>query len=137
MEDRLPYLVFLENKNTNVQLQLDNIESTKELFGFCLDMFCKGLALLGSDSHEDLRVEVNNLPQEVIDDVVRKLKLVGIKTNIMSYHESYYSIEGVDVVQSSLRPIRSSPKSDKLENYIFGIKVGEYIHHISFEAIRV
>lgn len=56
------------------------IETSKDLFCFCLDLMCKGLVLMFGA--EDNKVVVENLRREQFDMVNARLKLMGIECKL-------------------------------------------------------
>lgn len=79
--DDLAEFVFSKNtNNTKIELTLGGIESNKDLFCFCLDLFCKGLVLLFSE--DGTRVHVEDMTHEQLEMVKKKLACAGINAHL-------------------------------------------------------
>lgn len=79
--DELAEFVFKTNKmDAVVELSLGGIEDNKDLFYFCLDLFCKGLVLLHGKG--DNTLIVNDITMEQFDVIKRKMKNAGIEVTL-------------------------------------------------------
>jgi hypothetical protein len=74
--EELARYIFLLNKNDSIiELSLGGIEDNKDLFYFCLDIFCKGLVLLfGVDN----RIIINDLSLEQFNVMKQKMLNAGV-----------------------------------------------------------
>ena len=79
--DDLAEFVFLKNtNNTKIELTLGGIENNKDLFCFCLDLFCKGLILLFSEDGK--RVLVEDMTFDQFEMVKTKLACAGVRAHL-------------------------------------------------------
>jgi hypothetical protein len=141
---------FLFQKNHNdaqVYIELDGIEDTKDMFFFCLDLFCKGLVqLFGKDS----RVNLDDLTIENFNVIKKKLKNAGILVNLNIYVPNTSSEDTQDTppVEDSLPEnqvvppsinidhIQTLPNDLKLNEYVFNINTPTIVYSVYFELIH-
>ena len=78
----LAAFVFLANKeHKSIQLDLQQLGSTKELFYFLLHLLCKGLILLfGLDNS----VSIDTLDVDKLYQINQKLQCIGIRVHILT-----------------------------------------------------
>uniref|UniRef100_A0A6C0CVQ7 Uncharacterized protein n=1 Tax=viral metagenome TaxID=1070528 RepID=A0A6C0CVQ7_9ZZZZ len=149
--------IYHKNPNNNrLFIEANSLRSTKELFRFCLDLFCKGLVMChGGDSR---RVEIDRLSMEQIQYVIDKLSYTGIMTIVRVLTKEHYHVihdeseelesdnplqepllekqrikDAYQVLQKSVEAIDKFPDNDPLQNYNFKILVGDCVYCISFE----
>lgn len=133
--EELAEFIFLRNKNNAiVEMSLGGIEDTKDLFFFCLDMFCKGLVMLYGENN---RLIINDINEEQFNVIQQKLKAAGIQTCL--YTDT--SQDDVDTPQLdkkftadappdvsrypyvNIEEINAMPSNLDIEQYIFKIKL--------------
>jgi hypothetical protein len=79
----LANFVFLENVNqAEIYLELHGVEDQKDLFYFCLDLFCKGLVLVYGNGGN--RVNVEDITLEQFANIQKKMRLVGIEAKLQA-----------------------------------------------------
>ena len=149
--------IYHKNPNNNrLFIEANSLRSTKELFRFCLDLFCKGLVMChGGDTR---RVEIDKLSMDQIQYVIDKLSYTGIMTIVRVLTKEHYHIineepeqeqsddslqepfiqkqkiqDAYKVLQQSVEAIDKFPENDNLKNYNFKILVGDCVYCISFE----
>lgn len=148
--------IYHKNPNNNrLFIEANSLRSTKELFRFCLDLFCKGLVMChGGDSR---RVEIDKLSMDQIQYVIDKLSYTGIMTIVRVLTKEHYDVihedepsesdsplqepliqkqklkDAYKVLQQSVEAIEKFPENDHLKNYNFKILVGDCVYCISFE----
>lgn len=78
--DQLAEFLFKKNLNNAViELSLGGIEDNKDMFYFCLDVFCKGLVMMFG---KDNRLVVNDITLDQFDLVKQKMKNAGIDVTL-------------------------------------------------------
>ena len=101
--DDLAKFLFTENANdVSIELSLGGIADNKDLFFFCLDLFCKGLVTLYGKGARSVSIE--NISSEQFKHLQHKLLCAGIKVNL-----SIYPLD-IDV------DIRADPEGHENEN---------------------
>ena len=77
--------IFIKNVNDSIiQLSLNGVEDMKDLFYFCLDLFCKGLVILFG---QDNKVEVEIITLEQFMLLRKKMANAGININLNIYED--------------------------------------------------
>jgi hypothetical protein len=148
----LANFLFTENINDAIiELSLGGIENNKDLFFFCLDLFCKGLVLLFGTNG---KVEVDILDAEKFTIIKKRMRLAGI--NILLNIEKIPTLENNNTTTLSLiDDLVSSPPDlveaktainmteldleydhKPLNEYIFKLKMENFIYNINFELIH-
>jgi hypothetical protein len=77
LEDLANLVFLLNHENKFIDLTLPNLENTKELFFFCVNLFCRGLSLLMGD--DGTRVSISHVTFEVMNKASDRIKYVGIQ----------------------------------------------------------
>lgn len=67
------------NQDAVIELSLGGIEDNKDLFYFCLDLFCKGLVMLFGDNN---KLVINNITTEQFESIKRKMGNAGIQVDL-------------------------------------------------------
>tara|TARA_B110000261_G_C13018901_1_gene331262 strand:+ start:157 stop:624 length:468 start_codon:yes stop_codon:yes gene_type:complete len=137
----LEHIYFKNLQNKRILIEVNSIKSTKELFKFCLDLFCKGLVLCHGDDTK--RVEIDSLSMSQIQEVIDKLSYTGIMTIIQVLIKDPNSDEAHKddtvmcrtILQDSVNKIEHYPDNDILKTYNFKIKVGNNIFCIFFDIM--
>lgn len=149
--------IYEKNKSKRIVIQAESINTAKELFYFCLDLFCKGLLYLYGDEQNRVRIDTMTLPQ--IQEVIDKLGYTGIMTIIhivqsvdfmknndhhgYGDHLSLTQQNAVSFsspsqfVQSSLNNIEKKPDNQDLSSYKFHLVNKDFIYIIHFEIKRM
>ena len=129
--------LFKKNEfNKQIDLSINGIENTKDLFCFCLDIMCKGLVLLFG---KDQKVALNDLTLDDFEQVNTKMKCAGIKCYLQTYPVEVQPETLLDLWTQNLlnvQKVRSSDDNMNLKDYHFDIQTNEYIYKISFELIH-
>lgn len=149
--------VYEKNNGKRIVIQADSINTAKELFYFCLDLFCKGLLFLFGDEHNSVRIDTITLPQ--IQKVIDKLGYTGIMTIIhieqtsdfmnnkehhgygdhlsLTQQNSVSFTSPSQFVQGSLNNIEKKPENQDLSSYKFHLVNKDLIYIIHFEIKRM
>lgn len=146
--DNLAHFMFIRNiNNALVELSLGGIENNKDLFYFCLDLFCKGLVLLFG---KDGKVSIDSLILDDFIQVKRKMALAGIDVKLDIYkipkdsddNESNNVAPALvnappDVPEArnaiNIPEIESIHDNLELKEFVFRLKMDRVIYNISFE----
>ena len=126
--------IFLKNNNNKkIILELDNLKNTKDLFSFCLDLFCKGMVILYGN--EDRKVNINELSMEQIQIVVDNLSYAGIHTIIQIkdfIENSDYTMN--EILNKSFNELIDNEKNNNLSDYKFTLKIDKMYYIIQFDV---
>lgn len=150
--------IYENNKRKRIVIQTESINTTKDLFYFCLDLFCKGLLYLFGDENNRVRIDTMTLSQ--IQEVIDKLGYTGIMTiihventsNFMKIKDEHgYTVDDLSLtqnndvsitspsqfVQGSLNNIKNQPDNQDLGLYKFHLVNKDMIYIIHFEIKRM
>ena len=138
----LEHIYFKNRNKQKIFVEAASLKSTKDLFRFCLDLFCKGLVLCYGD--ESRKVTIDSLSLEQIQDVIDKLSYTGIMTIIQVLqkdmeaedHASNAEESSYSILTESVKRIDEYPDNGDLKEYNFKIKVGPTVFCIFFD-IRI
>lgn len=136
--DDFAKFIFLRNEsNKHIALSLSGIDTTKDLFCFCLDMLCKGIVLLfGGDVK---RVAVQDLSYENFEVVCDKMKCLGIKCRLETFEAEETLESTLDLwVQNvlNIQRIQNSDENKNLTEYNFDIQTKETLYRITFDILH-
>ena len=125
--------IFIKNVNDSIiQLSLNGVEDMKDLFYFCLDLFCKGLVILFG---QDNKVEVEIITLEQFMLLRKKMANAGININLNIYED----IEGEEneekKVALNLEKIEELPNNLNIEDYDFILRSCNMVYKINFGFI--
>jgi hypothetical protein len=144
--DDLANFMFVRNvNNALVELSLGGIENNKDLFFFCLDLFCKGLVLLFG---ENGKVDVESLTEEKFNLVKQKMHLAGIDVKLDIYMDPSQSTT-VSLINDNeppdVEPIKTSVNINELDmdddnkplsEYVFRLRLDSIIYNIHFDIVH-
>ena len=141
--DALAKIVFLDNKNdAQIHLSLGGVENNKDLFYFCLDLFCKGLVLLFGSSN---RVELEELTVEQFEVVRKKIANAGINVKLKVYEDipgednEGEGAEGENTEAKStlnISHLENLPNDLDLTEYTFVIRTLTLVYQVNFELFH-
>ena len=136
--DDFAKFVFLHNEsNKHISLSLSGIDTTKDLFCFCLDMLCKGIVLLFGG--EDKRVAVQDLSFENFESVCDKMKCLGIKCTLQTFETEETIESSLDLwVQNilNIQRIQNSEDNKNLTEYHFDILTTNTLYRVTFDVLH-
>lgn len=119
--------VFTKNvNNAEIYLQLHEVEDIKDLFFFCLDLFCKGLVLMYGSNN---KVTLEDLTQEQFTDVHNKLLLTGIDVCLKT------EIQPNDEHVPTMIRIEEKAGASKLDDFEFLMKTSDMLYRVHFELV--
>ena len=132
-EQLVDYIFFKNNTRKKILIETSDLHNSKDIFCFCLDLFCKGLVLCHGDANR--RVEVESLQVEQLQDVIDKLSYTGIMTIVqISTKENMENINTPhDMLLKSVNEIQSFKDNDSLDKYNFKLQVKDQVYIIRFE----
>lgn len=124
--DEMIPIIFLNKSKQGINMCLNGIEDSYDLFCFCLDLFTKGLVLLYG-SPETRKVDLDDLTFEQLSYAIQQLEKANIKINIQTEKKTDSSI-GISI------PSRNT--DFELEDYILTINMRHDKHLIFFTLQR-
>jgi hypothetical protein len=133
--DNLVEFIFIRNVNDAViemSFDSDEISTSKDLFYFCLDLFCKGLVVLyGNGSNA---VELEKLSIENFQFMHKKLLNAGIEVilNVIPKEPT----EEEQIARINLTELNSQPDNLNLEQYKLCIDSVPISYEIRFKLVR-
>lgn len=124
---------FMFTKNVNnaeIFLELGGIEDNKDLFYFCLDLFCKGLIYMFG---ENGKINIELITYEQFNQVKQKMLLAGIVVNLLyeDISNSNNSINKNTII--NLDEIEKDENNLNLKDYEFTITTDKLIYKINFD----
>jgi hypothetical protein len=126
--DDLAKLMFLDNtQDARLELSLGGIEHNKDLFYFCLDLFCKGLVFLFGSNN---RVELDKLNEEQFGIVRKKMGNAGIDVQLRLYED--IPDDGDRSVNINISHLESLPDNLDIGEYSFVIRTPLLVYNINF-----
>lgn len=131
----LAEFVFVKNTNdAKIEMSLGGIEDNKDLFYFCVDLFCKGLVLMFGKGG---KVDVDAVSIEQFKSLQSKMANAGIAATLEVYEEvGDGQAECVEKPPVNLSHIESMPGNMGLKEYNFMIRSPPMIYSVSFDLIR-
>ena len=135
--DELASVIFTKNtNNAHIDLNINGIRNTKDLFCFFLDMLCKGLVILyGSDN----RLDLSTVTQDQFAYVQEKLACAGIKCELEVIPVETPPPVLIDIYTQNLlnvHSVRNGLDTLPLNQYHFDIQTMTHIYKIRFDTIR-
>lgn len=132
--------IFKKNNESVIYLEIASLKSTKELFYFLFDVFCKGLIMLFGNQNQ---VELNTLTTEQFSLAGEKLRYANIKLSIQSFsRETAEIMDFIDnkstpkmILNESLKKIFEMQDNEPLEKYQLNIMMEDNLHQVSFSTI--
>jgi hypothetical protein len=129
----LAKFLFKENvDNKTINLNINGLENSKDLFCFCIDLLCKGLVIsFGTDN----KVCINTLSIEQFEQIKQKMKCVGIEVHL-EVHPITEPVENmIDLWTQNflnVQQVRASEENKRLHEYKFCIQTSEILYRIWF-----
>lgn len=131
--DDLAELMFQKNiNNVPLELCMSGIENNKDMYYFCLDLFCKGLILLFSQ--DDKSVTVEDLTYEDFNLVKSKMSCAGIQVSLDVIPSSNEHIQTETL--TNLREIEKEPNNKPLNDYKFILNTKVCLYVVSFSLFH-
>jgi len=148
--EQLAQYIFVKNTHNNqIGLDIHGLGSSKDLFCFCLDLFCKGIVLtLGmrrgdgdADDNEGggecRRAEIDDMSMADFEYMSRKLQLAGIKCLLQldPLDAPLTPEQSKDVLHWSILNVQRMPDNLLIQQYSFTIKLQEALCTVRFEIL--
>lgn len=131
--EALAKIMFIDNVNdAQIELSLGGIENNKDLFYFCLDLFCKGLVLLFGSNN---RVELDKLSIEQFEVVRKKMENAGVNVKLKLYQDIREEEEKVKV-SVNISNIENLDDNLDLKEYAFVVHTPSLVYNINFELFH-
>ena len=122
----LAHFLFIGNTNDAiVEMSMPGIESTKDMFYFCLDLFCKGLVLLYGRGEN--HINIGDITADEFTVIQRKLHNAGINAKLCVVENINEETPCVDMTSIGMMP-------DNLDigNYIFTVRTVTHVYTLTF-----
>lgn len=133
--DHLAEFMFTKNtNNAQLQLSLGGIENNKDLFFFCLDIFCKGLVLMFGNGSNSVNVE--DITMDNFSAIREKMLCAGIDVKLTVYPADIDDENPVQQPAINLDDINSNDNDLPLQEYEFKVTTPTMIYIISFNIVH-
>lgn len=138
IEDLAKFL-FTENvNNVPIELSLGGIDDNKDLFFFCLDLFCKGLVLLYGEGSKSVSIE--SITDDQFKNIKSKLLCAGIKVNLYIYPLDIDVEVRTDDNKSmsilNIEELNSAPNNKLLQEYEFKLINHDMMYIVNFNLVH-
>lgn len=132
----LAEFMFLRNMNdAKLGLTLGGIEDNKDLFYFCLDLFCKGLVMLFGQGVNKVNVDDITMDQFVL--LHKKMLNAGIQVFLDVHEDLPDDSEATSHPCLNLADIQEQPSHMPLSDYKFILRALNMVYQVSFETVHV
>ena len=122
--------LFLRNKdNATVELSLEGIENNKDMFMFCIDLFCKGIVLLYGEGSN--YIELDKLTMENFDVIRKKMNNAGIEVLLEIDQDQKHSTSSINFDH-----IMQQPDNWDIERYYLELRTPEITYNIRFKLFH-
>jgi hypothetical protein len=144
--DDLAKFLFKENvNNVTIELSLGGIADNKDLFFFCLDLFCKGLVMLYGQGSKSVSIE--NITQEQFNQLQSKMICAGVKANLSIFpldidvdiqvsteEEGNETVKSVSVL--NIDELNDAPNDKPLPEYEFKLINHDVMYVVNFNLVH-
>lgn len=140
--DELASFIFKKNtENKELYLNIRSLKTTKELFFFLFDIFCKGIIMLFGENN---KMKLNSLEPYQFEIIKEKMKYAHILLTMTTYKESTAklldlipeNVKEKNVIQESINEITRMDDNQPLSDYVFKLFMNETLFCIHFDIIR-
>tara|TARA_Y100000389_G_scaffold204710_1_gene259123 strand:- start:2927 stop:3364 length:438 start_codon:yes stop_codon:yes gene_type:complete len=140
--DELATFIFKKNtEHKELYLNIRSLKTTKELFFFLFDIFCKGIILLFGENN---KMKLNSLEPYQFEIIKEKMKYAHILLTMTTYDESTAklldlipeNVKEKNVIQDSINDITKMEENEPLTEYVFKLFMNETLFCINFDIIR-
>lgn len=131
MSDIIAFTEYMFRKNTNnrpIHLNLEGIESNKDLFLFFIDLFCKGLVVCYGVNN---KVNFDDLNMDKFAYIKQKMANAGIQIDL---NVKQHPTELQTFINSD--EIDAEPEDKELKDYVFKLYNHKTIYEIKFKLGR-
>jgi hypothetical protein len=142
--DDLANFLFKENiNNVTIELSLGGIADNKDLFFFCLDLFCKGLVLLYGQGTKSVSIET--ITKEQFNQLQSKMLCAGIKVclaifpldidvDIRVTTEDEGNEKTINVL--NIEELNNAPNDKSLPDYEFKLINHDMMYVVNFNLVH-
>ena len=131
--DHLAEFMFTKNvNNAYIELTLNGLQNTKDMFFFCLDLFCKGLVFMFGVNY---RVNVQELTLENFQQLRDKMRLAGIEITFDAQPPDVDMPK--DELFINLQELHDAPEELALKDYKFILKCTDFTYVVSFDLFHI
>lgn len=131
--DEFAEFMFKRNiNNIPLELSIGGLENNKDIFYFCLDLFCKGLVILFSKDGKS--VEVEQLCMDDFELVKKKMSCAGIQVSLNVLPTPHETINNEQI--TNLHEIHMDMDDRPLEDYKFVLNTSPYQYSITFSLFH-
>jgi hypothetical protein len=132
VEDFADFMFVRNTDNKPIEVSMGGLENNKDMYYFCLDLFCKGLVMLFSKDGKSISVE--ELSQNDFNLVKTKMACAGINVHLEVAQTSPEDFNNGSL--TNLKDIDMLEDNMSLENYKFVLNTIPYKYIISFSLFR-
>ena len=129
----LAEMIFVKNvSNVPIEISMGGIENNKDMFYFCLDLFCKGLIILFSKDGKSVSIE--ELTFEDFRVVQSKMSCAGIRVTLDMQVASNEVSQNKTL--TNLHDTENEDDHKPLEDYKFILNTNPYQFTVSFSLFH-
>jgi hypothetical protein len=137
--DELAKFLFTENvNNVTIELSLGGIENNKDLFFFCLDLFCKGLVLLYGEGSK--RVSIDTITEEQFKHIKSKMLCAGVKVDLSIYpldiDVDVRTDDNKSISILNIEELNDAPSNKALQEYEFKLINHDIMYIVNFNLVH-
>ena len=132
VEDLAKFMFIKNVDNVPLEISMGGLENNKDMYYFCLDLFCKGLILLFSNDGKSVAVE--NLSLDDFEKVKKKMECAGIAVKLEVISTTYNEMRQESL--TNLKEIEQQGDNEPLESYKFILNTILYRYTVSFSIFR-
>ena len=127
------YIYHKNHAKKKILIKTNDLNNSKDIFCFCLDLFCKGIVMCHGD--ERRRVEVESLTMDQLQEVIDKLAYTGIMTiiQVVMNEEGNEQPNDHTFLKESVSNIYKVDNHANLQDFDFKLKVKNMVYVIRFE----
>ncbi len=137
--DDLAKFMFTENVNdVTIELSLGEIANNKDLFFFCLDLFCKGLVILyGGGSRS---ISIDTITEDQFKHIQKKMMCAGIKVNLnifpLDIEVEVKDENNRNISVLNIQELTEAPDNKPFHEYEFKLINQDMMYTINFNLVH-
>jgi hypothetical protein len=132
VEDFAEFMFIRNTDNKPLEVYMGGLDNNKDMYYFCLDLFCKGLVMLFSNNGKSVSIE--ELSQDDFNLVKAKMACAGINVYLEVAQTSPEDLNNGSL--TNLKDIDMLGDNMSLENYKFILNTIPYKYIVSFSLFR-
>jgi ADP-glucose pyrophosphorylase len=136
--------IFEINTEKEIYLNVKSIKTSRDLFFFLFDIFCKGIIILYGENN---KMKLNDLQPYQFDEIKQKLKFAHIKLNMEIFDiqtavlldllpEEGDEYNQKNIIQKSIDYIMLMNDNEELNTYTFQLFMNDNLFCINFDIIH-